>query len=131
MEEKIDVVAKVLDGLKVAPVTKHTIVFLLREKRIHLFPSIFKEVVVLDDYNKGFMRGMIEGPDQRISDHFKDEFTRYLGERIGKKKTKLKVELDYRKNDEVTAGYRVSVENLQLDASVDNQLDRFKKSVLH
>ena len=126
IEEKIDVTEKILDKLKISPVLRHFIIFLLGEKRIHLFPSIFKEVVVLDDYNKGFMRGAIEGPDRQISENLKAEFIRYLGERVGKK-----VQLTYRKNENVTAGYRVSVEDLQLDASVDNQLDRFKESVLH
>ena len=38
--------------------------------------------------------------------------------------------VSYKKNENITAGFKVTVEDLQLDATVDNQLRHFKSSVL-
>ena len=50
----------------------------------------------------------------------------YLQQKLGKEAI-----LEYKKSETVTAGYRVTVEDLQLDASLENQLEKFKDSVLN
>lgn len=125
IEEKEVVMKEVLSKLGSSPVVSSFVNFLINEKRIGIFPLIYKEVIVIDDHNKGFLRGVIEGSDSDVSAEFKAKMTAYLKDKLG-----IKTELTYKVNDEITAGYRVTVEDLQLDASLDNQLAKFKDSVL-
>lgn len=125
VEEKISVMEEVLSKLKVSAIVKNFVNFLINEKRISIFPLIFKEVIVIDDHNKGFLRGTIEGSESDVSAEFKAKMTAYLKEKLG-----LTTELSYVKNEGITAGYKVTVEDLQLDASLENQLVKFKDSVL-
>jgi F-type H+-transporting ATPase subunit delta len=99
---------------------------LVQEKRIGFLPMIFKNVIVIDDHKKGFLRGTIEGNEDQISDEVKNKLKVYLQKKLGKEAV-----LTYLQNDSVSAGYRVTVEDLQLDASLDHQLDNFKESVLN
>lgn len=125
VEEKEDVLKEILSKLNISSVVKNFVSFLVSEKRIGIFPLIFKEVIVIDDHNKGFLRGTIEGSDSDVTPEFKAKMTNYLKDKLG-----ITTELAYVKNDDITAGYRVTVEDLQLDASLDNQLNKFKDSVL-
>jgi F-type H+-transporting ATPase subunit delta len=125
IEEKEEVLKEILTKLGLSSIVKNFINFLVNEKRIGIFPLIFKEVIVIDDHNKGFLRGTIEGSDSDVTPEFKTKMTTYLKEKLG-----ITAELNYVKNDDITAGYRVTVEDLQLDASLDNQLNKFKNSVL-
>ncbi|WP_127715497.1 FoF1 ATP synthase subunit delta [Halobacteriovorax sp. HLS] len=125
VEEKETVLKEVLSKLGISSIVKNFISFLVNEKRIGILPLIFKEVIVIDDHNKGFLRGTIEGSDSELSAEFKAKMTNYLKDKLG-----LTTELTYVKNNDITAGYRVTVEDLQLDASLDNQLAKFKDSVL-
>ena len=125
IEEKESVLAELVNKLGLSALTKNLFAFLCAEKRINIFPLIFKEVVVIDDHKKGFMRGIIEGRDETVDESAKAKLTEYIEKKLGKK-----AELEYRKSESVTAGYRVTVEDLQLDATLDNQLDQFKHSVV-
>ena len=126
VEEKNDVLSIVSEKLKLSPIVKNFVLFLLQEKRIHIFPLIFKEIIVLDDHKRGFLRGKIEGTDEKIADEVKVKIKNYIEKRTGQKTS-----LDYCQNENVTAGYKVTVEDLQLDASLDNQLNKFKETVLN
>ena len=126
LDEKMDVLGDVFKKAKVAPLVKNSIFFLLKEGRIGIFPLVYKEIVVLDDDRKGFLRGTIEGGDSKVNKDFHAKIKTYLEKKMGKK-----LELNYSKSDSVTAGYRVTVEDLQLDASLGNQLDKFKETVLN
>ena len=86
---------------------------------------IIKEVIVMDDARKGFIRGTIEGTDVQIDQAFKTKIENFIKEKIGRVP-----HLDYVQNPNLTAGYKVTVEDLQLDASLDNQLEQFKQSIL-
>jgi F-type H+-transporting ATPase subunit delta len=97
------------------------------EGRISLLPLIFKEVIVIDDHEKGFLRGTIEGNMDSISEDHKNKLLNSLKAHLGGKEPVL----EYVKNPAVTAGYKVTVEDLQVDASVDNQLKHFKESILN
>ena len=124
-EEKTGVITEIMNKLKTSKLLSNFILFLITEKRMGLFPMIFKNIITMDDHAKGFLRGTIQGSDQQIEKEVKEKITTYLKDKLGKN-----CELDYVKSENITAGYRVTVEDLQLDASLDNQLDNFKNDVL-
>jgi len=125
-EEKASVLEQVMNKLGLSQVTKNFMNFLIQEQRIGLMPMIFKNVVVIDDHRKGFLRGTIEGSENTIPEDVKNKLKSYLQQKLGKEAI-----LEYKQSNAVTAGYKVTVEDLQLDASLENQLEKFKESVLN
>lgn len=125
-EEKSDVFKKIAEKLGLAPIIVSAVLYLIEEKRIGLFPMIFKEIIVADDDEKGFMRGTIEGQTDAIDENLKAKLLARLESELKGRKAIL----NYKKNEEITSGYRVTMGDLQLDATVDNQLERFRESVL-
>ena len=125
-EEKLSVLNEVMKRLGLSQITMNFMQFLIQEQRIGLMPMIFKNVIVIDDHNKGFLRGTIEGSEESIPADVKEKLKTYLQEKLGREPI-----LEYKKSGTVTAGYRVTVEDLQLDASLENQLEQFKNSVLN
>lgn len=125
-EEKTDVFVKIADKISMSPILVSGIKYLIEEKRIGLLPLITKEVIVVDDEAKGFLRGTIEGSEDTISESDKEK----LSARISKEYKDKKIILEYIKNDKITAGYKVTVGDLQLDATIDNQLRSFREAVL-
>lgn len=125
-EEKMAVVNDVLAKLGLSQVVKSFINFLLQEKRIGLLPIIFKEVIVMDDHEKGFMRGTIEGSADSIDAESLDKIKAFIKKELGSEP-----ELSYVKNEKITAGVRVTVEDYQIDASVDKQLNTLKESIIN
>lgn len=125
LEEKKMVFTEVAKKMNLSQITTETIKYLIDEKRIGILPLIIKEVIVLDDERKGFMKGTIEGTDTQIDPAFKAKIEGFL-----KKKFNREPHLDYVQNPNLSAGYKVTVEDLQLDASLDNQLEQFKQSIL-
>lgn len=126
IEEKIDVLKKVTAKLGLSSLTTTFIQFLVDEERISLLPLIYKNLMVIDDHQKGFLRGTIEGNESEIPQDVANKLVAFIEKRIG-----MKTELTYVRNEQMTAGYRVTVEDLQLDASVDNQLNKLKEQVLN
>lgn len=126
IEEKQTVVNEIFNKTNFSSLVKNTVNYLLAEQRIGLLPLIYKDLVVLDDHKKGFMRGYIEGSQDNISDETVAQLTNYLREKLGSE-PKLK----YKKNANITGGYRVTVDDLQLDATVDNQLNKLKQEILN
>ncbi|MGE3608842.1 MAG: FoF1 ATP synthase subunit delta [Bacteriovoracaceae bacterium] len=124
-EEKKSVFSDVATKLSLSPITVETVKFLIDEKRIGILPLIFKEIIVLDDERKGFMKGVIEGSDVQIDPAFKAKIESFLKGKLGREP-----HLTYIQNKNLSAGYKVTVEDLQLDASLDNQLEKFKQSIL-
>lgn len=125
LEEKKAVFAEVAQKLNLSPITTETVKFLIDEKRIGVLPMIIKEVIVMDDERKGFMKGVIEGTDVQIDPAFKAKIEGFLKNKFGREP-----HLEYMQNQNLSAGYKVTVEDLQLDASLDNQLEKFKQSIL-
>lgn len=125
-EEKLGVLNEVMKRLGLSQITQNFMQFLIQEQRIGLMPMIFKNVIVIDDHNKGFLRGTIEGSEDTIPADVKEKLKTYLQQKLGREPI-----LEYKKSANVTAGYRVTVEDLQLDASLENQLEKFKDSVLN
>ncbi|MDO9181332.1 MAG: F0F1 ATP synthase subunit delta [Bacteriovorax sp.] len=126
VEEKLSVLDLVMTKLNLSQITKNFMHFLIQEKRIGLMPMIFKNVIVIDDHKKGFLRGTIEGSEESIPADVKENLKKYLQQKLGKEAI-----LEYKKNENVSAGYKVTVEDLQLDATLENQLEKFKESVLN
>lgn len=126
VEEKELVLTSVFEKANYSSLTKNAINYLLSEKRIGLFPMIFKEMVVIDDHKKGFLRGVIEGREDSISDEVSSSLISYLKSKVGGEP-----KLEYKKNENITGGYRVTVDDLQLDATIDNQLNILKQEILN
>lgn len=125
-DEKKSVIHAVMSKMQLDPLLQHFTDYLIDEKRLGIFPLIFKEVVVIDDHTKGFMRGTIEGSDKSISEEMLKKLTARLEEEL-----KLRAKLEYQVNSQVSAGYRITVGDLQLDASVDHQLNILKNTIIN
>lgn len=125
-DEKASVFNAIADKLALNKVLRNAISYMINEKRISLLPLIFKEVIVADDYAKGFIRGTIEGSADSIDDDSKNRLMATLKTNLDGREPIL----DYKKNEDITAGYKVTVGDYQLDATVDNQLKDFRNSVL-
>ncbi len=126
VEEKLNVLDVVMAKLNLSQITKNFMHFLIQEKRIGLMPMVYKNVIVVDDHRKGFLRGSIEGSEESIPAEVREKLKAYLFQKLGKEAI-----LEYTKSENVSAGYKVTVEDLQLDASIENQLEKFKESVLN
>jgi F-type H+-transporting ATPase subunit delta len=125
LEEKKVVFTEVAGKLGLSQITTEIVKYLIDEKRVGILPLIIKEVIVMDDERKGFMKGTIEGTDTSIDPVFKAKIEGFLKNKFGREP-----HLDYVQNVNLSAGYKVTVEDLQLDASLDNQLEQFKQSIL-
>lgn len=123
--EKEEVFKAIADKLNLSAVVKASINYLIAEKRIGLLPLIFKEVIVIDDHEKGFLRGVIEGAEASVSDAMKSKIVSVVKTKLGKE-----AQFEYRQSNQVSAGYRVTVDDMQLDASLEAQLVDFKNSIL-
>lgn len=124
-EEKQAVVGDVLSKLGTSPLLKNFLFYMIEEKRINLFPLVSKEAIVIDDHRKGFLRGTIEGSDASLPDEIYAKLKSFVAGKIGSEPN-----LEYKQNEKITAGYKVTVEDLQLDATVDSQLIELKNSIL-
>jgi F-type H+-transporting ATPase subunit delta len=125
LEEKKNVFVEVAKKIDLSPLSVEAIKYLIDEKRIGILPLIVKEIVVIDDERRGFIKGTIEGNDVKIDENFKKKIESFLKNKLGREP-----HLDYVQNNNISAGYKVTVEDLQLDASLDNQLEQFKQSIL-
>jgi F-type H+-transporting ATPase subunit delta len=125
VDEKVDVFKKIAEKLSLDTLVINTVLYLIEQKRISLLPLIITEIIVADDHEKGFIRGTIEGNEANCDQEFVTKVKSYLKERLGKEPI-----LDYKENDQISAGYKVTVEDIQFDASIDNQLQKFKQSIL-
>lgn len=123
--EKKAVFGEISKKLNLSPITHETVLYLIDEKRIGILPLIIKEVIVLDDHRKGFLKGTIEGNDVEIDAAVRTQIESFLKGKLGRDP-----QLAYVQNPNVSAGYKVTVGDLQLDASLDNQLEQFKQSIL-
>ena len=56
LEEKTNVMKEVMSGLKTSALLSNFIFFLITEKRMGLFPMIFKNIIVMDDHARGVLR---------------------------------------------------------------------------
>ncbi len=126
VEEKLLVLNDIVAKLALSPIVISSLKYLIGETRLGLLPLIFKEIIVIDDHNKGFMRGTIEGSADSVDEVMMTKIKSYLQDKLG-----LNPELDYKKNEAISAGVRITVEDYQIDASIDKQLKEFKESIIN
>lgn len=126
VEEKMDVVKSILTKLSLSDLTKNVLNFLLTEKRINLFPLIYKDLIVIDDNEKGFLRGTVRGSDESLSKEDENLLVQFIKGQLGKE-----IVLEYQNDKRVTAGYRVEIGDYQLDATLDNQLNKLKEEIIN
>jgi F-type H+-transporting ATPase subunit delta len=125
-DEKISVFKAIANKLNLSEISIAAVEYLITEKRIGILPLIFKEMIVLEDFEKGFLRGTIEGNTESISDDYKNKLVQSIQKYIGNKTAVL----TYKQNNKISAGYKLTLDDLQLDATLDNQLKFFKESIL-
>ena len=126
LEERYEAFDAILKKINVHDVVSNFLLFLVNEKRIHLLPLIYKELIISEDLKKGFISGTIEGSDSDINEAMFDKIKSYLEDKLN-----IKTKLTYQKNDKISAGYKVTAGDLQLDATLENQLKNFKNDILH
>jgi len=119
-EEKISVLTKIFEKTNYSEFFKSFLALLVENKRVTYYPQIFKELTVLDDDSRGFLRGTIES-SEKISEETITKVKKYLEERVGKK-----IVLEYKTNKSITAGVRTTVGDLLLDATLEHQFDLLK-----
>ena len=124
-EEKESILKVLFDRLELSTLSQNFMHVLLAEHRMALFPLIFKELTLMDDHEKGFVRGEIFGRSDKIPEKDSEILNKYIMAQL-----KRKPVLTYHKSDKVSAGYKVVVEDLELDASIDHQLAMLKNSIL-
>jgi F-type H+-transporting ATPase subunit delta len=124
-EEKLDVFSDFSKKLNLSSLVSNTVKFLIQEKRLNVLPLIFMELIVIDDAAKGFLRGSIEGSEDSIDDAAVAKIKDFLKNKLGKEAI-----LDYKKNEKISAGYRITVEDFQIDASLENQFEQLKNTIL-
>ena len=125
VEEKELILNEIFSKSNYSSIFSNFIKFLLAEKRLNFFPMIFKEIIVIDDHKKGFIRGTIEGSSETLSEEFKNKITSFL-----KDKLSIEPHLNYVKSEKISAGYKITVEDFQVDASLENQLSKLKENIL-
>jgi F-type H+-transporting ATPase subunit delta len=122
VEEKLSILDEIFKRQKYSETLQNFVLFLVQEKRINLLTKIFKEMIVLDDDRKGFLKGVIQGHSEVLDIEVKNKIEKYLEQKTGRK-----LQFNYFKNDAITAGYHVYVGDLQLDATLDRQIENFKQ----
>lgn len=80
----------------------------------------------MDDDAKGFLKGTIEGDADSISDADKAKLVSKIKEYIKDKEMKF----EYKKSEKLTAGYKLTINDMQVDASIDKQFDILKDTIL-
>lgn len=124
-DEKKAIFSEVAKKLSLSMLTTEAIKFLIDEKRIGVLPLIIKEIIVIDDERKGFIRGTIEGNQETLDSGVKNKIDSFIKSKLGKEP-----KLEYAQSNNISAGYKITVGDLQLDASLDNQLEKFKQSII-
>ena len=125
LEEKKNIFIEVAKKIELSELSTEAVKYLIDEKRIGILPLIIKEIIVIDDERRGFIKGTIEGNAENMDEALKAKIMSFLKKKLGREPN-----LSYVQNNNISAGYKVTVEDLQLDASLDNQLEQFKQSIL-
>jgi len=125
VDEKKVVLSEIAKRLKLSSIVTNFLIYLVEQRRINVLPLIYKDLVVIDDGKRGFMKGTIEGSEENVDPAIQNRLMNYLKEKVGKN-----IELIYVQNTDIAAGHRVTVGDLQLDATLENQLNKFKQDII-
>ncbi len=122
-QEKQKVLEDVMEKANFYKELKGVLNFLLAENRFSIAHMIYAELVMLEDLEKGFVKGLAEGPDAQPNAELVEKAKAIIGEKIGKK-----IEIQYKQNKDLTAGLKMTVGDYQLDGTLDHQLEQFEKT---
>jgi F-type H+-transporting ATPase subunit delta len=123
ISEREQVLKDIFPKTKLSKLIQNFILYLVFNKRIGLLPEIFKNLVVLEDDKKGFLRGTIESHDATMDKATEATIKKFIKENLHREPI-----LTYKQNSKITAGFRVSAGDYLVDATIDNQLEQFKRS---
>ena len=125
VDERKNVMDDIFNKLELSDLTKNFCVFLIENKRFNFFPSIYTSLTMQKDLSDGFITGVVEGsesdPDSDVLEKLKSHIEKEL---------KQIAKLEYKQNKNITAGYKITCGDLQLDATLENQFDRLRKDIL-
>ena len=125
IDERVSVLNLIFDKLNLNELIQNFLMFLVENKRISLLPSIYTFVTIEKDLTDGFITGVVEGnekdPDSGVIEKLKGHLEKEL---------KQIAKLEYKQNKKITAGYKITCGDLQLDATLENQFDRLRKNIL-
>lgn len=122
-EEKKQVLEDLMSKLNFHDLTKSFLSFLLTEKRLPLLPQIYKELIVIEDASKGFMKVHVEGSQETLDAEAKSSIEKYLEQKL-----KFKSDISYKMNNKISAGYKIVAGDNLLDATLKTQLSNFKNT---
>ena len=125
-EERILILDEIFKKEDFSSLLKNFVKFLVIEKRFNLFNTIFKEIIIREDLKLGFISGIVEGHHENPDKDLMDQIKSYLEQKLG-----LKTKVEYKVNKNITAGYKATVGDLQIDATLENQLKKFKQDILN
>jgi len=126
IDERLIILDEIFKKQTFSSVLVNFIKFLITEKRFSLFNTIFKEIIIKEDLKLGFVSGMVQGSDDVPNEKLINEIKTYLEKKLG-----LKTKIQYSVNKNITAGYKATVGDLQVDATLENQLQKFKQEILN
>lgn len=78
---------------------------------------------MIEDASKGFMKVTVEGSQEELDSQAKNAIEKYLQVKLN-----LKSDISYKKNDQISAGYKVVAGDNLLDATLKTQLNNFKNT---
>ena len=125
VDERVNVLKSIFEKLSVNELIKNFLMFLVENKRIGLLPSIYTFVTLEKDLSDGFITGVVEGNEEKPDSGVIEKLKAHL-----EKELKQIAKLEYKQNKNITAGYKITCGDLQLDATLENQFDRLRKNIL-
>ena len=125
IDERLSVLTSIFEKLKLNELMQNFLMFLVENKRIGLLPSIFTFVTIEKDLSDGFITGVVEGNESEPDSNVIEKLKAHL-----EKELKQIANLKYKQNKNITAGYKITCGDLQLDATLENQFDRLRKNIL-
>lgn len=120
--EKKEVLLAIFNRLSFSKLMKNFILYLIEERRVDFLPLIYNEFLIEENLQKGFATGSIEGTEDKISKEDTQLLEIFIENRL-----QLKTQLVYKHNSDIVGGYRIIVGDFLVDATIDYQLDQFKK----
>ena len=120
--ERKNVLTEILLKLLNEQIVIGFILYLNENKRLNFIFQIFEEIKKIIYLHEGFRKVHIEGTSDRLEEKaleiFKNKIKKYYPE---------KLEIEYNKRENITAGYRARVEDFLLDLTLDTQLNKLLK----
>ncbi|MFW5887592.1 MAG: F0F1 ATP synthase subunit delta [Bacteriovoracia bacterium] len=116
IEDRFEIISDLKKKCALCRMNVNFLKFLIESYRAHYFKKIFLEIKRLRDLSLGIVHGVIRGSQDYIVDSDFKLIENYLSENHG-----IKPLLKYEMDERIGAGFRVIVENLQLDATINRQ----------